>query len=116
LGKALFEQILVELPLATFFVGRLLGTNNMCVFVFVIVKKNLLLLGRAPVLDDLMSLDPEIYRNLMFVKHCDDAADLDLDFTVTHNAYGSSQVIELMPGGTDVAVTNDNRYRVRYGC
>jgi len=34
------------------------------------------------VLDDLLSLDPEIHRNLMFVKHCDDASVLDLDFTV----------------------------------
>jgi hypothetical protein len=48
LGKAIFDRILVDLPLATFFLSKLLGEPNYT--------------------DDLESLDPEMYRNLMYLK------------------------------------------------
>ena len=48
LGKAIYDQMLMELPLARFFVSKLLG--------------------QRPSLNDLASLDPEMHKNLLFLK------------------------------------------------
>ncbi|MCO5608977.1 hypothetical protein L7F22_063196 [Adiantum nelumboides] len=48
LGKAMFEGILVDIPFATFFLSKLKKKHNF--------------------LDDLSSLDPELYRSLLFLK------------------------------------------------
>eukprot|EP00959_Pyramimonas_sp_CCMP1952_P025947 544694-Pyramimonas_sp.AAC.3 len=61
LGKALYEGILVELPFAAFFLSKLRGRDNE--------------------LNDLSSLDPELYKNLLFLKRYQgDVADLELYF------------------------------------
>ena len=51
LGKALYENMLVELPLASFFLSKLLGQQLVNVDI-----------------DHLDSLDPELYRNLLKLK------------------------------------------------
>ncbi|KAB2630996.1 E3 ubiquitin-protein ligase UPL7 [Pyrus ussuriensis x Pyrus communis] len=56
------------------------------------------------------SKDPELYKNLMYVKHYDgDVEELCLDFTVTKESFGKRHVIELKPGGKDTTVTNKNK-------
>jgi len=63
LGKALYEGILVDAAFAGFFLGKCLGQVNY--------------------LDDLPSLDPELYRGLMFLKNYEgNVEDLSLYFTV----------------------------------
>lgn len=37
------------------------------------------------------------------------AESLGLDFTVTLESFGVKEVAELLPGGKDVAVTDDNK-------
>lgn len=89
-GKALYEGILLDFYFSHVFVQKLLG--------------------RYSFLDELSSLDPELYRNLMYVKHYDgDVGDLSLDFTVTEESLGKRYVIELKPGGKDICVTNENK-------
>jgi hypothetical protein len=62
LGRALYEGVLLDLPLAPFFVARLQG--------------------RWPLLEELAALDPEVYRSLLHLKRYDGPlADLCLDFT-----------------------------------
>uniref|UniRef100_A0A7N8WL85 Ubiquitin-protein ligase E3C n=1 Tax=Mastacembelus armatus TaxID=205130 RepID=A0A7N8WL85_9TELE len=92
LGKALYENMLVELPFASFFLSKLLGTS-------------------ADVdIHHLASLDPEMYRNLLFLKsYEDDVEELGLNFTVVNNDLGEAQVVELKPGGKDIPVTTANR-------
>ncbi|KAJ8376784.1 hypothetical protein SKAU_G00073640 [Synaphobranchus kaupii] len=92
LGKALYENMLVELPFATFFLSKLLGTS-------------------AEVdIHHLASLDPEMYRNLLFLKsYEEDVEDLGLNFTVVNNDLGEAQVVELKPGGKDIPVSTANR-------
>ena len=65
LGKAVYEGILVDLPLAGFFLAKLRD-------------------GRPPELNDLATLDPELYRNLLKIKQypADQVEDLFLFFTV----------------------------------
>ncbi|KAF8403185.1 hypothetical protein HHK36_011282 [Tetracentron sinense] len=89
-GKALYEGILLDYSFSHVFVQKLLG--------------------RYSFLDELSTLDPELYRNLMHLKHYDgDVKELALDFTVTEELLDKRVVTELKPGGKDVAVTNENK-------
>lgn len=92
LGKALYENMLVELPFASFFLSKLLGTS-------------------ADVdIHHLASLDPEMYKNLLFLKSYEgDVEELGLNFTVVNNDLGEAQVVELKFGGKDITVTSANR-------
>ena len=58
--------MLVELPLASFFLSKLLGQKSANVDI-----------------DHLQSLDPMLYKNLLYLKNYDgDVQDLGLDFTI----------------------------------
>lgn len=66
-------------------------------------------------MDDLASLDPELYKGLLAVKNFDgNVEDLSLDFTSTHLENGKSINVELIPGGSNIAVTNQNRIQYIY--
>ncbi|AQK84324.1 E3 ubiquitin-protein ligase UPL6 [Zea mays] len=89
LGKAMYEGILVDLPFATFFLSKLKQKYNF--------------------LNDLPSLDPELYRHLLFLKHYNgDISELELYFVIVNNEYGEQCEEELLPGGRHMRVTNDN--------
>lgn len=89
LGKAMFEGILVDIPFATFFLSKLKKKHNF--------------------LHDLSSLDPELYRSLLFLKHYEgDLTQLGLYFVIENNEYGEQMQVELQPGGKDIQVSNDN--------
>lgn len=92
LGKALYENLLVELPLAEFFLSKLAGKKS------------------TVDVHQLASLDPVLHHNLLGLKSYDgDVADLGLDFTVVSNEWGEARVEELIPDGANVLVTNANR-------
>ncbi|GKV52758.1 hypothetical protein SLEP1_g59326 [Rubroshorea leprosula] len=89
LAKAMFEGILVDIPFATFFLSKLKQKYNY--------------------LNDLPSLDPELYRHLIFLKHYKgDISELELYFVIVNNEYGEQTEEELLPGGRNLCVTNDN--------
>eukprot|EP00252_Welwitschia_mirabilis_P024162 TRINITY_DN7059_c0_g3_i3.p1 TRINITY_DN7059_c0_g3~~TRINITY_DN7059_c0_g3_i3.p1 ORF type:complete len:797 (+),score=144.37 TRINITY_DN7059_c0_g3_i3:224-2392(+) len=89
-GKALYEGILLDYSFSHVFVRKLLG--------------------RYSFLDELSSVDPELHRNLMYLKHYEgDVRDLALDFTVTEEIFGKRVVIELLQGGSSIPVTNENK-------
>ncbi|KAL9251575.1 E3 ubiquitin-protein ligase UPL6-like protein [Drosera capensis] len=89
LAKAMFEGILVDIPFATFFLSKLKQKYNY--------------------LNDLPSLDPELYRHLIFLKHYDrDISELELYFVIVNNEYGEQTEEELLPGGKHMRVTNEN--------
>lgn len=94
-GKALYEGILLDYSFSHVFVQKLLG--------------------RYSFIDELSALDPELYKNLMYVKHYDgDVKDLSLDFTVTEELPGKRHIVELKAGGKDISVTNDNKLQYIY--
>jgi len=94
-GKALYEGILLDVPFASFFLSKVLG--------------------QSCVLSDLASLDPELYKNLMFLKNYDgDVADLALNFCITDEILGVQKDVELKSGGKDIAVSKDNRVQYIY--
>ncbi|KAH8832744.1 HECT-domain-containing protein [Flagelloscypha sp. PMI_526] len=90
LGKAMYEGILVDVAFAGFFLAKWLG--------------------RTSFLDDLASLDPELYNGLVFLKHYDgDMEDLSLNFTVTVEELGVTKTVDLIRNGSNTPVTKENR-------
>ena len=90
LGKAMYEGHLIELPFCQFFVNTIVGRHN--------------------TLDELPSLDPELSKNLAFVKTYEgDVADLDLCFAVDEDVLGKMVTHDLRPGGATIEVNNENR-------
>ena len=59
-------------------------------------------------MNDLEALDDDVYQNLLKLVDIEDVEMLCLDFTVTENAMGAAHQIDLMEGGEDITVTNDN--------
>lgn len=95
LGKALFENMTVQPQFAHFFLAYINGRYNF-----------------VNLIDDLYTFDPELYKNLMFLKSYDgDIADLSLTFSVSDDAYGVQKEVDLMPGGASMSVTTHNRHR-----
>ncbi|KAL1411472.1 ubiquitin-protein ligase (E3) [Vanrija albida] len=90
LGKALYEDILVDVTFAGFFLAKWLG--------------------RQSYLDDLASLDRELYRGLVVLKNYPDPEELSLNFTITEDDFGVAKSIDLVPGGSDIVVTAANRH------
>lgn len=93
LGKALFENLLVELPLAEFFLSKLAGKQTDIIDIH-----------------QLTSLDPDMHKNLMKLKSYDDNdfKELGLDFTVVCDDLGETRVVELKPDGANIAVNSSN--------
>ncbi|KAJ7699585.1 hypothetical protein B0H17DRAFT_1048964 [Mycena rosella] len=95
LGKAIYDGILIDFAFAGFFLAKWLG--------------------RQGYLDDLASLDPPLYRGLLFLKHyAGDVEDLSLNFTVDVDDAGTTRTIDLLPYGNNMTVTKDNRLQYIY--
>eukprot|EP00116_Pleurobrachia_bachei_P001628 sb/3461890/ len=90
LGKAIYEKLLVDLPLAPYFLEQLLGS--------------------IADINYLRSLDPTLYRTLLSLRSytAQEIADLELGFVVDENTLGKTANIELKPGGSGIKVTKDN--------
>jgi ubiquitin-protein ligase E3 C len=94
-GKALFEGITIQPRFAHFFLSFMKGRYNY-----------------LNMLADLSTIDPDLYKNLLFLKTYDgDAADLCLTFTITNNDFGGNKEIALVPNGGNLEVTNENKAR-----
>ncbi|XP_063448958.1 ubiquitin-protein ligase E3B-like [Mytilus trossulus] len=97
LGKAVYEGIVVEVPFAPFFLTQMLGHQQSATY---------------SSLDELPSLDPELAKNLSYVKHYDgDVDDLGLTFSLDEDIMGRVETHELVPGGKAIPVTNKNKIR-----
>lgn len=95
LGKAVYEGIVVDVPFASFFLSQVLGQTAQALYSCV---------------DELPSLDSELYRSLNYIKHYEgDVSDLDLTFSVDEDTLGKLVTHELIPGGKAVPVTNENK-------
>ncbi|KAL0961250.1 hypothetical protein HGRIS_006212 [Hohenbuehelia grisea] len=90
LGKALYEGILLDVAFAGFFLAKWLKKRSF--------------------LDDLASLDPDLYNGLIFLKHYEgNPEDLSLNFTITVEEFGDTKTIDLVPNGSNIPVTRENR-------
>ncbi|CAL8115436.1 unnamed protein product [Orchesella dallaii] len=90
-GKALYRQILLELPLAAFFL-------QLCAFGSV-----------SSAVDYLATLDADLHKNLLKLRNFDgDWSELGLDFTITSDELGETHLVELKENGRDVVVDESN--------
>lgn len=68
------------------------------------------ILNIKPNLDDLYFIDPEYHKNLKWVLDNDiDEVHLELTFSVVEEVFGKSQVIDLIPHGDQIPVTENNK-------
>jgi ubiquitin-protein ligase E3 C len=85
LGKALYEGILVEVAFAGFFLAKvrfchLIASPRGCLLCCPYQW-----LGKQSFLDDLASLDPDLYQGLIFLKHYPgNPEELSLNFTIVN--------------------------------
>ncbi|CAG2067780.1 unnamed protein product, partial [Timema podura] len=87
--------IVVDVPFASFFLSQVLGQQHQALY---------------SSMDELPSLDPELYRSLTFIKHHQgDVQDLDLTFSLDEDCMGRIVTHELVPGGRAVPVNNENK-------
>ncbi|KDR68230.1 hypothetical protein GALMADRAFT_78846 [Galerina marginata CBS 339.88] len=92
IGKAVYEGILVEVGFAYFFLSKWLG--------------------RRSYFDDLLSLDPDLHRRLLSLKHSTDNIEgLSLYFTIIATEESGAKIIDLIPNGSKIAVTRENKLR-----
>ncbi|TFK70099.1 HECT-domain-containing protein [Pluteus cervinus] len=90
-GKAMYEGILIDVAFAGFFLSKWLR--------------------RESLLDDLASLDPDLYKGLIYLKHYPgNPEDLSLSFTVADEEFGVTKTIDLKPNGSNIPVTRENRH------
>ncbi|XP_065343486.1 ubiquitin-protein ligase E3B [Cloeon dipterum] len=95
LGKAMYEGIIVDVPFASFFLSQLLGSQHQAYYSSI---------------DELPSLDDDLYRSLTYIKHhLGDVSELDLNFSIDQDFLGKLETFELVPGGKATPVTNENK-------
>jgi ubiquitin-protein ligase E3 C len=89
-GKALYEGVLVERMFARFFLSKWIGKRSY--------------------FHDLPELDTELYNGLVFLKNYDgNVEDLSLTMSLTQDQFGTKEVVELRPRGSQIVVTNQNK-------
>ncbi|KAJ8081354.1 ubiquitin-protein ligase (E3) [Marasmius tenuissimus] len=103
-GKVMYEGILVDVVFARFFLARWLSSSAS-------KEKKGVKSVRMTLLDDLRSLDEKVWRGLVFLKRLPPAEvePLGLRFCVDVEEFGETTTYDLIPNGSQVAVTRDNQ-------
>jgi ubiquitin-protein ligase E3 C len=93
-GKAIYEGILLKCSFARFFLNRFAENPGTITG------------GSRNSIDDLNSLDPDLYKNLMMLKYYDgNAEDLGLTFAIEEDYMGTMRTLLLVPNGQNEPVT-----------
>lgn len=67
------------------------------------------MLGKSVDHRDLESIDPEYFKSLVWMLENDIDGVLDLTFSVERDDFGVSKVVDLIPDGRNIVVTNENK-------
>lgn len=93
------------------FIGRIIGMaiyHGKLLDAFFIRPFYKMMLGKKITLFDMESVDNAYYNSLIYVKD-NDPADLELTFSLDDSIFGETQNVELIPGGANIAVTEENK-------
>lgn len=97
IGKAVYEGHVIDVEFAPFFLRQIIGCQQRS--------------SNYSFLDDLASLDKELYKNLKSIKHNDYVSELELTFTHSELHLGKLVTNDLIPDGNNVRVTDENKIR-----
>lgn len=90
LGLAIYNSVLLDLN-----------------FPIVTYKK---LVKMAPVLEDLKSIEPELYNTLNNISKMEEGFDvMGMTMSISYDNFGAEEIFELVPGGKDIELTRENR-------
>ncbi|CAD5113695.1 DgyrCDS2857 [Dimorphilus gyrociliatus] len=67
-----------------------------------------MMLGKSITLDDMESVDSEYYNSLKWIEE-NDPECLVLSFSIVEEVFGQTEETELIPGGKDIPVSEDNK-------
>lgn len=67
------------------------------------------MLGKPVDHKDLESIDPEYYKSLVWMLSNDIDGVLDLTFSVERDDFGVTKIVDLIPDGRNIDVTNDSK-------
>eukprot|EP00038_Savillea_parva_P019290 m.27040 g.27040 ORF g.27040 m.27040 type:complete len:843 (-) comp4370_c1_seq1:1004-3532(-) len=93
------------------FSGRILGMavlHGGQIDAFFIKPVYKFLLGLPITVEDMMSVDPEYYKNLLYVLQ-NDPAPLNLTFSIDEEGIGETREVDLKENGSQIDVTVENR-------
>lgn len=68
------------------------------------------ILGLPITYHDIESIDPDYYKSLCWMLNNDITDIIDTTFTAEVEEFGNRKTIELKPGGSEILVTNENKY------
>lgn len=68
------------------------------------------MLGKPVDHNDLESIDPEYHKSLVWMLDNDIDGVLDLTFSVERDEFGVTDIVDLVPDGRNIAVTNENKH------
>jgi E3 ubiquitin-protein ligase HUWE1 len=94
------------------FIGRIIGKALHegrvldCHFSRAVYKR---LLGKEPNLKDLESMDLDYYKSLVWILENDITDVITEDFSVIEEQFGEEKVIDLIPDGRNIPVTDENK-------
>lgn len=95
------------------FVGRIVGkavADSFCLDAHFTRSLYKHMLGLEPTHHDMEAIDPDYYRNLNTILEYNLAdIGLDLTFSIQDNSFGRQQVIDLIPNGRNIPVTEQNK-------
>ena len=95
------------------FVGRIIGKALHegrvldCHFSRAVYKR---MLGKQPTLKDLESMDLDYYKSLQWILENDITDSIMEDFSVAEEQFGDTKIIDLIPDGRNVPVTEENKH------
>ncbi len=98
IGKAVYEGHVIDVQFAPFFLRQICGRGQRS--------------ANYSFLDDLATLDKELYKNLRSIKGSGMEID-ELELTFTHSEMHLGRLVEseLVPNGSEIRVTNENKIR-----
>ena len=94
------------------FIGRIIGKALHegrvldCHFSRAVYKR---LLGKEPNLKDLESMDLDYYKSLVWILENDITDIITEDFSVIEEQFGEEKVVDLIPNGRNIPVTEENK-------
>lgn len=110
IGKALHDQRILEAYFSRCAFSHSLSSDGSFTNPIPVAAVYKHMLGKRIDHNDLESIDPEYHKSLVWMLDNDIDGVLELTFSVERDDFGVVEVVDLIPNGRNVAVTNENKH------